>query len=70
MLRLCILLVLRGKFNEALVMLEVVCSSWVTNSRSSTGRTVLTPIGNTMFAKVRLANLMVSRTGFEYGDPP
>ena len=41
------------------------CSSFVTISRSTTGRSILLPLGNTSFEKVRTANLLASRHCFE-----
>ena len=43
----------------------VCCSSWVVASRGSTGRSFITPMGNTAHRGVKVANQMVSRTTFQ-----
>ena len=60
-LRSAVLLLLRCRKNESLASFAMCCSSWVTVSRSSTGRSILTPMGGD-YAKVKLANLMTSRS--------
>jgi len=59
--RLLVLLVLRLRFDSSLALFAMCCSSFVTISRSTTGRSVLLPMGNTSFPKVRAANLLASR---------
>ena len=60
--RLIIMAVLRGKWGCFVVVLAIVCSSWVPASRGSTGRCLLVPQGNVLHKSVRDANKMVSRT--------
>ena len=60
-LRLAIILCLQGKFNQLLVSLGTVCSSWVGVSRGSTKRGYATPAGCTEHPAVRCGNLMVAR---------
>ncbi|CAJ1363253.1 unnamed protein product, partial [Effrenium voratum] len=54
--------ILQGKFEELLAAFGVCCSSWILTSRGSSHRSELTPMGNPEFAKVKLANLLGSRT--------
>ena len=56
-----IVLLLRLRLDEGLALYAICCSSWVTMSRSSTRRSILMPMGNTSFEKVRTANLLGSR---------
>ena len=63
--RLLVLLVLRLRFGSSLALFAMCCSSFVTISRSSTGRSILVPMGNTSFEKVRTANLLASRHCFD-----
>ena len=60
--RLCVIIILRGEFDKLLGMIEICCSSWVPNSRSSTGRCYINPMGNPDYEKVLTANLQVSRS--------
>lgn len=63
-LRLCLIAILQGKFEELFTSLGVVCSSWIVTSRGSTGRSFINPMGNTAYQKVFDSNVMVSRTGY------
>lgn len=60
-LRLAIHLLLCSEWEGIATFLATVCGSWVPVNRGSTGRTILTPLGNENFAAVRKANKMVSR---------
>ena len=60
-MRLAVAAILRGRFGDLTVTMAVCCSSWITTSRGSTWRSIITPLGNTNFASVRLANLLASR---------
>lgn len=62
-LRLAIHLILRSEFNAAIGVLAVVCSSWVPVNRASTGRDLMTPLGNENFVAVRKSNKLTSRKG-------
>lgn len=61
-LRLSLLAVLEGRFEELWAALGVCCSSWIVTSRGSTGRSWMLPMGNWAYAKVASANCMVTRT--------
>ena len=56
-----VIVLLRAKLDDATAVFAIVCSSWVAASRSTTQRSWVTPMGNTSFAKVRVANLQASR---------
>lgn len=60
-LRLAITTLLRCKMGDVIATFAVCCSSWILTSRGSSWRSVLCPLGNTGFAKVRDANLIASR---------
>ena len=60
-LRLAVILILRSPLDLGLIMFGMCCSSFVAISRASTGRSILTPMGNTSYEKVRQANLLASR---------
>ena len=62
-LRLTLLSILDGKFEECWAALGVCCSSWVVTSRGSTGRSWMLPMGKSEFHSVESANRMVTRTG-------
>ena len=59
--RLAITLVLRLPLDAGFVLLAMCCSSFVTISRSSTGRSYLVPMGREDLKKVATANLLASR---------
>lgn len=60
--RLCIHLILHAEFEAAIGVLAVVCSSWVPVNRGSTGRSLMTPLGNENFISVRKGNKLTSRS--------
>ena len=60
--RLMILTVMKMKEGKGLVHFGMVCSSWVTISRSSTGRSYFVPLGDRSIDSVNKANILVSRT--------
>ena len=64
-LRLGIHLLLSSEFVAA--FFAVVCSSYVPVNRGSTGRSLMTPLGNEDYPHVRRSNKMTSRTFQEYG---
>ena len=59
--RLCIHLLLNGKFNEMVSIWGIKCSSWVSINKATSGRDFFMPMGNPMQPSVEAANLMVSR---------
>lgn len=61
-LRLAIHLVLCGEWEQLASFLATVCGSWVPVNRGSTGRSIVTPLGNENYVNVRKSNKMVSRT--------
>ncbi len=63
-LRLCIVAILQGKFEELFTSFGVCCSSWIVTSRGSTGRCFICPMGNQAYPKVIASNVMVARTGW------
>ena len=60
-LRLCIHLMLCSEWESIAAYFAIVCSSWVPVNRGSTGRSIMTPLGNEDFIPVRKANKMTSR---------
>ena len=60
--RLCIHLLLTSQWEQLVAFFAIVCSSYVPVNRHSTGRTLLTPLGNQHFIGVRRSNKMTSRT--------
>ncbi|CAK8999419.1 Uncharacterized protein SCF082_LOCUS6032 [Durusdinium trenchii] len=59
---LCIHLLLTSQWEQLVAFFAIVCSSYVPVNRHSTGRTLLTPLGNEHFIGVRRSNKMTSRT--------
>ena len=55
-----LLMMLRADF-QCFVHWDTCCSNWVWMSRSKTGRSKDTPMGNVVYGNVAVANLMVSR---------
>ena len=53
--------VLRGHPDGFLHWLGVLCSSWVTTSRGSTGRSLMNPEGDQSVPSVQYSNLMIAR---------
>lgn len=66
-LRLAIALCLRCRFQEALAMIAVVCSTWSVVNLGTSQRDFLCPLGQSVIASVRSANRMVSRKGLGGG---
>ena len=60
-LRLAIHLLLCSEWEAICTFLAIVCSSWTPVNRGSTGRGILTPLGNEDFVAVRRSNKLVSR---------
>ena len=60
-IRLCVSLILDGKFGELVTMWGTCCSTWVSINSGSSGRCAFLPMGNPTRPSVRAANLMVSR---------
>ncbi|CAK8992823.1 Uncharacterized protein SCF082_LOCUS3230 [Durusdinium trenchii] len=59
---LCIHLLLTSEWEQVVAFFAIVCSSYVPVNRHSTGRTLLTPLGNENYIGVRRSNKMTSRT--------
>ena len=60
--RLLMLAILKCKDGEFVVMWGIVCSTWISLSRHSTGRHFWVPLGDTSRLPVQEANLLTSRT--------
>lgn len=60
-LRLCIMTILRGKPNDLLVVMGILCSTWTIVNAGTSGRDVLCPMGRVEYESVSSANLMVAR---------
>lgn len=54
-------LCINGRYQEALYVMAVVCSTWSSMNAHTSQRDVLTPYGNTALSGVRAANRMVAR---------
>ena len=65
-LRLAIHVLLSGEWEALCAFFAVVCSSYVPVNRASTGRSIMTPLGNQDFIPVRKSNILTSRRGW-YG---
>lgn len=61
MMRLAIKLCLSGRFQEALYVIAVVCSTWSSVNIATSQRDILTPYGNQNLPSVRSGNRMVAR---------
>ena len=64
-LRLAVALCINGRYQEAVYVIAVVCSTWSSMNANTSQRDVLTPYGNTALSGVRAANRMVARWGTE-----
>ena len=62
-LRLAVMMVLAGKFGEALYTFGTVCSSWTAINQATSQRDALVPMGAPWLTSVRSGNKMTSRTG-------
>jgi hypothetical protein len=60
-LRLAIMMILKCKPENFVVMLGVLCSTWVAINRGSSGRSWLCPMGNGASEAAANGNIMVSR---------
>ena len=63
MMRLAIKLCLSGRFQEALYVIAVVCSTWSSVNIATSQRDILTPLGNQNLPSVESGNRMVARCG-------
>ena len=61
-MRLAIHLLLSSEWEHIVASYAIVCSSMVPVNRGSTGRTILTPLGNEHYVPVRKSNKMTSRS--------
>lgn len=59
-----LLAVLGCEVQDHIVVIAIVCSSFVSISRGTTRRTFLSPLGDTSVKSVRLGNLLAARHGF------
>lgn len=59
--RLAIALCLSGRYEEALFVIAVVCSTWSAVNLATSERSILTPYGNQSLPSVRAGNRMVAR---------
>ena len=64
-LRLAIALCLQCRYQEALAVIAVVCSSWSVVNLATSQRDMLCPFGQTQLASVRSGNRMVARRGLK-----
>lgn len=62
--------ILLGKFGIVCAAIGICCSSWIVTSRGSSQRSFICPMGNCCFQKVRLSNIMCSRTGWRSPESP
>ena len=65
-LRFAIHVLLSGEWEALCAFFAIVCSSYVPVNRASTGRSIMTPLGNQDFIPVRKSNKLTSRRGW-YG---
>ena len=63
LLRMAIILVLHGRFEQFIAMFAPVCSSFSAVNIASSARSILTPFGQLGSTSVRRGNKMISRTG-------
>ena len=64
-LRMAIILVLHGRYEQFVAFLAPVCSSYSSVNLATSQRSILTPLGQVGATHVRRGNKMISRSGFE-----
>lgn len=60
-LRLCIMTILKGKYQDLICILGILCSTWTVVNSGTSQRDFLTPLGQTAYPSVVTGNIMVSR---------
>lgn len=58
---LCIITILRGRFNDLICMMGILCSTWTVVNAGTSCRDLLTPMGQQDYPSVASGNRMVSR---------